>query len=34
MQYALQNAAPQPTLQHLVRDIEGKRVKSSCSAAW
>ena len=27
MQYALQNAAPKPTLQHLVRDIEGKRVK-------
>ncbi|MEP7202537.1 MAG: hypothetical protein ABI894_08010 [Ilumatobacteraceae bacterium] len=27
MQYALQNAAPQPTLQHLVRDLEGKRVK-------
>jgi len=27
MQYALQNAAPQPTLQHLVRDLDGKRVK-------
>jgi hypothetical protein len=27
MQYALQNAAPQPTLQHLVRDLEGKRLK-------
>ena len=27
MDYALQNAAPQPTLQHLVRDIDGKRVR-------
>jgi hypothetical protein len=27
MQYALQNAAPQPTLQHLVRDLEGKRLR-------
>ena len=27
MQYALQNAAPQPTLQHLVRDIDGKRIR-------
>ncbi len=27
MDYALQNAAPQPTLQHIVRDIDGKRVR-------
>lgn len=27
MDYALQNAAPQPTLQHLVRDVDGKRVR-------
>jgi hypothetical protein len=27
MQYALQNAAPQPTLQHLVRDLDGKRIR-------
>ena len=27
MEYALQNAAPQPTLQHLVRDLDGKRIK-------
>ncbi len=27
MQYTLQNAAPQPTLQHLVRDIDGKRIR-------
>jgi hypothetical protein len=27
MQYAVQNAAPQPTLQHLVRDIDGKRIR-------
>ena len=27
MDYALQNAAPQPTLQHLVRDIDGKRIR-------
>jgi hypothetical protein len=27
MEYALQNAAPQPTLQHLVRDLDGKRVR-------
>ena len=26
MDYVLQNAAPQPTLQHLVRDLEGKRI--------
>ncbi|MEP7046885.1 MAG: hypothetical protein ABI949_09410 [Ilumatobacteraceae bacterium] len=27
MDYVLQNAAPQPTLQHLVRDIDGKRIR-------
>jgi len=27
MDYTLQNAAPQPTLQHIVRDIDGKRVR-------
>ena len=27
MDYALQNAAPQPTLQHLVRDLDGRRIK-------
>ena len=27
MDYVLQNAAPQPTLQHLVRDVDGKRIK-------
>jgi hypothetical protein len=27
MDYVLQNAAPQPTLQHLVRDLDGKRIK-------
>ena len=27
MEYALQNAAPQPTLQHLVRDLDGKRIR-------
>ena len=27
MDYALQNAAPQPTLQHLVRDVDGKRIR-------
>jgi hypothetical protein len=27
MEYALQNAAPQPTLQHLVRDLDGQRIK-------
>jgi hypothetical protein len=27
MEYALQNAAPQPTLQHIVRDLDGKRVR-------
>ena len=27
MDYALQHAAAQPTLQHLVRDIDGKRVR-------
>jgi hypothetical protein len=26
MQYALQNAAPQPTLQHIVSDLDGNRV--------
>ena len=25
--YALQSAAPQPTLQHVVRDVEGRRVR-------
>ena len=27
MDYALQNAAPQPTLQHLIRDVDGKRIR-------
>ena len=27
MEYALQNAAPQPTLQHLVRNLDGKRIR-------
>jgi hypothetical protein len=27
MDYVLQNAAPQPTLQHLVRDLDGQRIK-------
>ena len=27
MEYALQNAAPQPTLQHLVRDLDGTRIR-------
>ena len=27
MDYVLQNAAPQPTLQHLVRDVDGKRIR-------
>lgn len=27
MQYALQNAAPQPTLQHLVTDLDGRPVR-------
>ena len=27
MSYALQNAAPQPTLQHIVADIDGGRVR-------
>jgi hypothetical protein len=26
MEYALQNAAPQPTLQHVVRGLDGKRI--------
>ena len=27
MQYALQNAAPQPTLQHLVTDLDGRPIR-------
>jgi hypothetical protein len=27
MEYALLNAAAQPTMQHLVRDLDGKRIK-------
>ena len=27
MEYVLQNAAPQPTLQHLMRDLDGKRIR-------
>jgi len=27
MEYAVQNAAPQPTLQHIVREVDGRRAR-------